>query len=232
VKKAADHKIMVNAHEAVRPTGLCRTYPNLIGNESARGTEYEAFGGNKPFHTTLLPFTRLIGGPMDYTPGIFDTQLSFLSGEHSFVHTTLAKQLALYVTLYSPLQMAADLPESYERYMDAFQFIKDVAVDWDNTYILEAEPGDYITIARKAKGKNEWYIGGITDENSREAVIDLSFLPAGKKYQATIYADGKTADWRTNPKEYVISTKKVTNKTKLKQRLAPSGGVAVSIKEL
>lgn len=146
--------------------------------------------------------------------------------------TTLVKQLALYVTMYSPLQMAADLYQNYEKYPDAFQFIKDVAVDWDNTYILEAEPGDYITIARKAKGKNEWYIGGITDENSREAVIDLSFLPAGKKYQATIYADGKTADWRTNPKEYVISTKKVTNKTKLKQRLAPSGGVAVSIKEL
>lgn len=232
VKKAADYKICVNAHEAVRPTGLCRTYPNLIGNESARGTEYEAFGGSKPFHTTLLPFTRQIGGPMDYTPGIFDTQLSFLTGEHSFVHTTLAKQLALYLTMYSPLQMAADLYQNYEKYPDAFQFIKDVAVDWDNTYILEAEPGDYITIARKAKGKNEWYIGGITDENSREAVIDLSFLPAGKKYQATIYADGKTADWRTNPKEYVISTKKVTNKTKLKQRLAPSGGVAVSIKEL
>ena len=158
VKKAADHKIMVNAHEAVRPTGLCRTYPNLIGNESARGTEYEAFGGNKPFHTTLLPFTRLIGGPMDYTPGIFDTQLSFLSGEHSFVHTTLAKQLALYVTLYSPLQMAADLPESYERYMDAFQFIKDVAVDWDESKYIEAEPGEYITVARKAKKTNKWFV--------------------------------------------------------------------------
>jgi glucan 1,4-alpha-glucosidase len=158
VKKAADHKIMVNAHEAVRPTGLCRTYPNLIGNESARGTEYEAFGGNKPFHTTLLPFTRLIGGPMDYTPGIFDTQLSFLSGEHSFVHTTLAKQLALYVTLYSPLQMAADLPESYERYMDAFQFIKDVAVDWDESKYIEAEPGEYITVARKAKNTNNWFV--------------------------------------------------------------------------
>ena len=232
VKKAADYKIMVNAHEAVRPTGLCRTYPNLIGNESARGTEYESFGGNNVNHTTILPFTRLIGGPMDYTPGIFEGDLSVYGSNKAKLGTTLVKQLALYVTMYSPLQMAADLYQNYEKYPDAFQFIKDVAVDWDNTYILEAEPGDYITIARKAKGKNEWYVGGITDENSREAVIDLSFLPVGKKYVATIYADGKTADWRTNPKEYVISTKKVTSKTKLKQRLAPSGGVAISIKEL
>ena len=232
VKKAADYKIMVNAHEAVRPTGLCRTYPNLIGNESARGTEYESFGGNNVNHTTILPFTRLMGGPMDYTPGIFEGDLSVYGSNKAKLGTTLVKQLALYVTMYSPLQMAADLYQNYEKYPDAFQFIKDVAVDWDNTYILEAEPGDYITIARKAKGKNEWYVGGITDENSREAVIDLSFLPVGKKYVATIYADGKTADWRTNPKEYVISTKKVTSKTKLKQRLAPSGGVAISIKEL
>lgn len=195
VKKAADHKIMVNAHEAVRPTGLCRTYPNLIGNESARGTEYEAFGGNKPFHTTLLPFTRLIGGPMDYTPGIFDTQLSFLSGEHSFVHTTLAKQLALYVTLYSPLQMAADLPESYERYMDAFQFIKDVAVDWDESKYIEAEPGEYITVARKAKNTNNWFVGGITGENARTSTFVLDFLEPGKQYVATLYADGKDADY-------------------------------------
>lgn len=195
VKKAADHKIMVNAHEAVRPTGLCRTYPNLIGNESARGTEYEAFGGNKPFHTTLLPFTRLIGGPMDYTPGIFDTQLSFLSGEHSFVHTTLAKQLALYVTLYSPLQMAADLPESYERYMDAFQFIKDVAVDWDESKYIEAEPGEYITVARKAKNTNNWFVGGITGENARTSTFVLDFLKPGKQYVATLYADGKDADY-------------------------------------
>ena len=175
-------------HEAVRPTGLCRTYPNLIGNESARGTEYEAFGGNKPFHTTLLPFTRLIGGPMDYTPGIFDTQLSFLSGEHSFVHTTLAKQLALYVTLYSPLQMAADLPESYERYMDAFQFIKDVAVDWDESKYIEAEPGEYITVARKAKNTNNWFVGGITGENARTSTFVLDFLEPGKQYVATLYA--------------------------------------------
>lgn len=229
---AAQYHIMVNSHEAVRPTGMYRTYPNWIAQESARGTEFESFNGIRPDHQTILPFTRLMGGPMDYTPGIFEGDLSVYGSNKAKLGTTLVKQLALYVTMYSPLQMAADLYQNYEKYPDAFQFIKDVAVDWDNTYILEAEPGDYITIARKAKGKNEWYVGGITDENSREAVIDLSFLPAGKKYQATIYADGKTADWRTNPKEYVISTKKVTNKTKLKQRLAPSGGVAVSIKEL
>ena len=229
---AAQYHIMVNSREAVRPTGMYRTYPNWIAQESARGTEFESFNGIRPDHQTILPFTRLMGGPMDYTPGIFEGDLSVYGSNKAKLGTTLVKQLALYVTMYSPLQMAADLYQNYEKYPDAFQFIKDVAVDWDNTYILEAEPGDYITIARKAKGKNEWYIGGITDENSREAVIDLSFLPAGKKYQATIYADGKTADWRTNPKEYVISTKKVTNKTKLKQRLAPSGGVAVSIKEL
>ena len=229
---AAQYHIMVNSHEAVRPTGMYRTYPNWIAQESARGTEFESFNGIRPDHQTILPFTRLMGGPMDYTPGIFEGDLSVYGSNKAKLGTTLVKQLALYVTMYSPLQMAADLYQNYEKYPDAFQFIKDVAVDWDNTYILEAEPGDYITIARKAKGKNEWYIGGITDKNSREAVIDLSFLPAGKKYQATIYADGKTADWRTNPKEYVISTKKVTNKTKLKQRLAPSGGVAVSIKEL
>lgn len=229
---AAQYHIMVNSHEAVRPTGMYRTYPNWIAQESARGTEFESFNGIRPDHQTILPFTRLMGGPMDYTPGIFEGDLSVYGSNKAKLGTTLVKQLALYVTMYSPLQMAADLYQNYEKYPDAFQFIKDVAVDWDNTYILEAEPGDYITIARKAKGKNEWYVGGITDENSREAVIDLSFLPVGKKYVATIYADGKTADWRTNPKEYVISTKKVTNKTKLKQRLAPSGGVAVSIKEL
>ena len=229
---AAQYKIMVNSHEAVRPTGLCRTYPNWIAQESARGTEFESFKGNRPDHTTILPFTRLMGGPMDYTPGIFEGDLSQYGSNQAKLSTTLVKQLALYVTMYSPLQMAADLYQSYEKHLDAFQFIKDVAVDWDNTYILEAEPGDYITIARKAKGKNEWYIGGITDENAREAVIDLSFLPEGKKYEATIYADGKKADWRTNPQEYVISTKKVSSKTVLKQRLAPSGGVAISIKEL
>lgn len=230
---AARYRIMVNSHEAVRPTGMCRTYPNWIAQESARGTEFESFNGITPDHTTILPFTRLMGGPMDYTPGIFEGDLSTYGGsKNNKLSSTLTKQLALYVTMYSPLQMAADLYQNYEKHLDAFQFIKDVAVDWDHTYILEAEPGDYITIARKAKGKNEWYIGGITDENAREAVIDLSFLPAGKKFQATIYADGKKADWRTNPKDYVISTKKVSSKTVLKQRLAPSGGVAISIKEL
>lgn len=231
-KTAADYKIMVNSHEAVRPTGMCRTYPNWIAQESARGTEFESFNGNNPDHTTILPFTRLMGGPMDYTPGIFEGDLSVYGSNKAKLSTTLVKQLALYVTMYSPLQMAADLIENYRKYPDAFQFIKDVAADWDNTYILEAEPGDYITIARKAKGVNEWFVGGITDENAREAVIDFSFLPAGKKYVATIYADGKKADWRTNPKDYVITTRKVTSKTKLKQHLAPSGGVAISIKEL
>lgn len=231
-KTAADYKIMVNSHEAVRPTGMCRTYPNWIAQESARGTEFESFNGNNPDHTTILPFTRLMGGPMDYTPGIFEGDLSVYGSNKAKLSTTLVKQLALYVTMYSPLQMAADLIENYRKYQDAFQFIKDVAADWDNTYILEAEPGDYITIARKAKGVNEWFVGGITDENAREAVIDFSFLPAGKKYVATIYADGKKADWRTNPKDYVITTRKVTSKTTLKQRLAPSGGVAISIKEL
>ena len=231
-KTAADYKIMVNSHEAVRPTGMCRTYPNWIAQESARGTEFESFNGNNPDHTTILPFTRLMGGPMDYTPGIFEGDLSVYGSNKARLSTTLVKQLALYVTMYSPLQMAADLIENYRKYPDAFQFIKDVAADWDSTYILEAEPGDYITIARKAKGVNEWFVGGITDENAREAVIDFSFLPAGKKYVATIYVDGKKADWRTNPKDYVITTRKVTSKTTLKQRLAPSGGVAISIKEL
>ena len=231
-EKAAQYKIMVNSHEAVRPTGLCRTYPNWIAQESARGTEFESFNGIRPDHQTILPFTRLMGGPMDYTPGIFEGDLSVYGSNKAKLGTTLVKQLALYVTMYSPLQMAADLYQNYEKYPDAFQFIKDVAVDWDHTYILEAEPGDYITIARKAKGKNEWYVGGITDENSREALIDFSFLPKGKKYQAVIYADGKKADWRTNPKEYVIETRTVSHKTKLRQKLAPSGGVAISIKEL
>lgn len=239
VKKAAEYHICVNGHEAVRPTGLCRTYPNLIGNESARGTEYEAFAGNRPHHTILLPFTRLQGGPMDYTPGIFDTKLSFLqtSGEfldnqdHGFVMTTLCKQLALYVTLYSPLQMAADLPESYEKHMDAFQFIKDVAVDWDQSYYLEAEPGDYLTIARKAKGQDKWFVGAITDENARVANVDFSFLPAGRKYVATIYVDAKNADYEKNPGAYEIKTMKVTSKTKLKQQIARSGGMAISIVE-
>ena len=227
---AAKYRIMVNSHEAVRPTGMSRTYPNWVAQESARGTEFESFNGNRPEHTTILPFTRLMGGAMDYTPGIFEGDLSRYGNNKAKRSTTLVKQLALYVTMYSPLQMAADLPENYEKHLDAFQFIKDVAVDWDNTYILEAEPGDYITIARKAKGKNEWFVGAITDENAREALVDFSFLPKGKTYTATLYTDGKNADWRTNPNSYSIKTMKVTQKTKLKQRLAPSGGLAISIK--
>ena len=232
VTKAADYKICVNAHEAVRPTGLCRTYPNLIGNESARGTEYEAFGGSKPFHTTLLPFNRLIGGPMDYTPGIFDTKLDFMGDlPHGQVQTTLCKQLALYVTLYSPLQMAADLVENYEKHMDAFQFIKDVAVDWDDSKYLEAEPGDYITAARKAKGTNNWFVGGITDENARTANFTLDFLEPGKQYVATLYADGKDADYKENPTSYQIKKGIVTSKTKMYVKLARSGGFALSLIE-
>lgn len=231
ITKAAEYKIMVNAHEAVRPTGLSRTYPNLIGNEAARGTEYESFGGNNADHTTILPFTRLMGGPMDYTPGIFQTRINAYNPDNnSFVHTTLTKQLALYVTLYSPLQMAADLPETYNKFLDAFQFIKDVAVDWDDTYVLEAEPGDYVTIARKAKGKNEWFVGGISDENSRTANVTFEYLPKGKTYTATIYADGKEASYDKNPQSYTIKTIKVTSKTTLKQPIAPGGGFAISIK--
>lgn len=232
VKKAADYKICVNGHEAVRPTGLCRTYPNLIGNESARGTEYEAFGGSKPFHTTLLPFNRLIGGPMDYTPGIFDTKLDFMGDlPHGQVQTTLAKQLALYVTLYSPLQMAADLVENYEKHMDAFQFIKDVAVDWDDSEYIEAEPGDYITVARKAKGTDNWFVGGITDENARTAGFTLDFLTPGKQYVATLYADGKDVDYKENPTSYQIKKGIVTNKTKISVWEARSGGFALSLIE-
>ena len=232
VKKAAKYKIMVNAHEAVRPTGLCRTYPNLIGNESARGTEYEAFNGNKPFHTTVLPFTRLVGGPMDYTPGIFDIKLDFLGNRpHKQVNTTLCKQLALYVTLYSPLQMAADLIENYEKHMDAFQFIKDVAVDWDKSLYLEAEPGDFLTIARKEKGTSRWFVGGITDENARTAEFRLDFLDPSKKYVATLYADGEDADYQNNPTDYRIKKGIVTAKSKLSVRLARSGGFALSLVE-
>lgn len=232
VKKAGEYKIMVNAHEAVRPTGLCRTYPNLIGNESARGTEYEAFNGNKPFHTTVLPFTRLVGGPMDYTPCIFDIKLDFLGNRpHKQVNTTLCKQLALYVTLYSPLQMAADLIENYEKHMDAFQFIKDVAVDWDKSLYLEAEPGDFLTIARKEKGSSRWFVGGITDENARTAEFRLDFLDPTKKYVATLYADGEDADYLKNPTAYRIKKGLVTAKTKLRVRLARSGGFALSLEE-
>jgi hypothetical protein len=231
VKKAADYHICVNAHEAVRPTGLCRTYPNLIGNESARGTEYEAFGGSKPFHLTILPFTRLMGGPMDYTPGIFDLKMSFLKGDHSFVHTTLCKQLALYCTMYSPLQMAADMPENYEKYMDAFQFIKDVAVDWDDSKYVEAEPGRYITVARKAKGTGNWFVGGITGDDARTSTFKLDFLTPGKKYEATLYCDGKDADYISKPESYQIKKMIVTSKTRISVKLARSGGFAISLFE-
>jgi len=233
VTKAADYKIMVNAHEAVRPTGLCRTYPNLIGNEAARGTEYEAFGGSKPFHTTILPFTRLIGGPMDYTPGIFEMDVSKLNPQNnSHVNSTLARQLALYVTMYSPLQMAADLPENYMRFADGFQFIKDVAVDWDDSRALAAEPGDYITIARKAKGTNNWFVGTTVDENGYLSNLKFDFLDEGKQYLATIYADSSDASYKTNPQAYTISKVLVTNKSALKQKCAPGGGYAISIIEI
>ena len=231
-ERAAGYKIMIDSHEAVRPTGLNRTYPNWIAQESARGTEFEAMGGLAPEHTTILPFTRLMGGPMDFTPGIFQTDLSYYgTGGHQRVNTTLVKQLAYYVTMYSPLQMAADIPDNYNRFPDAFQFIKDVAVDWDNSYILEAEPGDYITIARKSKGKNEWFVGGIADENSRTANISFDYLPKGTQYIATIYADGKDANWKRNPQSYTITKVIVNSKSKLKQYIAPGGGVAISIKE-
>jgi glucan 1,4-alpha-glucosidase len=230
-ERAADYQIMINSHEAVRPTGLHRTYPNWIAQESARGTEFEAMGGLAPEHTTILPFTRLMGGPMDYTPGIFQTDLSYYGTGNQRVNTTLAKQLAYYVTIYSPLQMAADLPENYERFPDAFQFIKDVALDWDDTYVLEAEPGDYVTIARKAKGKNEWFVGGITDENPRIAAIPFNYLPQGKNYVATVYADGKDASWNKNPQSYAVRTGIITSKTRLRQQLAAGGGVAISIRE-
>ena len=233
LEKAAEYKIMVNAHEAVRPTGLARTYPNLIGNESARGTEYESFGGSNPDHTTILPFTRLMGGPMDYTPGIFEMDLTKLNPENtSHVNTTLARQLALYVTMYSPLQMAADMIENYQRFPDAFQFIKDVPVDWDDTKILQAEPGDYITIARKQKGGNDWFVGCTVDENGFKSDISLDFLEPGKKYEATIYSDAKDAHYKTNPQAYQIRKQKVTSKSKISQQCAPGGGYAVSIREI
>ncbi len=233
VKKAAEYKIMVNGHEAVRPTGLSRTYPNLIGNESARGTEYEAFGGNNVDHTTILPFTRLVGGPMDYTPGIFETRVSVHNPENtSFVRTTLARQLALYVTMYSPLQMAADLPETYNRFLDAFQFIKDVAIDWDDTKILEAEPGDYITIARKAKGSTSWFAGSTCDEQGRTSKIKFDFLDPGKKYLATIYSDAKNAHYEHNPQAYQIKKRVVTSNSTLIQHCAPGGGYAISLVQI
>ena len=233
VTEAAKHKIMVNAHEAVRPTGLCRTYPNLIGNESARGTEYEAFAGNKPFHTTVLPFTRLQGGPMDYTPGIFDMDMKEVNPDgNGHVNSTIARQLALYVTMYSPLQMAADVPEVYNRHLDAFQFIKDVAVDWDESRYLEAEPGRYIVAARKAKGGDDWYVGCTANENGHQSTISLDFLDKDKKYEAVIYADAPDAHYASNPHAYKIEKKKVTSKSRLKMKAAPGGGYAISIKPI
>ena len=230
LEKAAKYHLMVNAHEAVRPTGLCRTWPNLIGNESAQGTEYQAFGGSVPNHTTMLPFTRLIGGPMDYTPGIFENDIHKLNpNSHSWCNTTLCNQLSLYVTLYSPLQMAADLPENYERFRDAFQFIVDVPVSWDTVWYLEAEPYEYVTIARKQKDKNAWFIGSTNGYDPRTAMIDLSFLPAGQKYTATIYADAKDAHYRNNPQAYTITTKTVTSKSKLRLFTAAGGGCAIKI---
>lgn len=230
LEKAAKYHLMVNAHEAVRPTGLCRTWPNLIGNESAQGTEYQAFGGSAPNHTTMLPFTRLIGGPMDYTPGIFENDIHKLNpNSNSWCNTTLCNQLSLYVTLYSPLQMAADLPENYERFRDAFQFIVDVPVEWDTVYYLEAEPYEYVTIARKQKDKNAWFIGSTNGYDPRTAMIDLSFLPAGQKYTATIYADAKDAHYRNNPQAYTITTKTVTSKSKLRLFTAAGGGCAIKI---
>ena len=231
VMRAAEKKIMVNSHESSRPTGVHRTYPNYIAAEAARGNEFNAWSsGNPPMHETILPFTRLLGGPMDYTPGIFEGKMSFYDkSKKEQVHTTLAKQLALYVTMYSPLQMAADLPENYERHLDAFQFIKDVSVDWDDTKILEAEPGDYITIARKTKGKESWFVGSITDENARKTSIALDFLSPRKKYKAIVYEDGKDAHWEKNPKSYSIRTIEVTSKSRINLSLAAGGGTAISI---
>ena len=230
VTEAAKHHIMVNAHEAVRPTGLCRTYPNLIGNESARGTEYQAFGGTQPAHVTILPFTRLNGGPMDFTPGIFEMELSTFADNNSHVNATIANQLGLYVTMYSPLQMAADLPEHYQRHMDAFQFIKDVAVDWSESRYLMAEPGDYIIIARKAKKSGQWFMGCVVDEQSRSFDVPLSFLEPGKSFEATIYRDAEDAHYKTNPKAYVIEKKVVSASDTLSLTAAPGGGFAVSFR--
>ena len=233
LKQAAKHHIMVNAHEAVRPTGLCRTWPNLIGNEAARGTEYEATNGSKPFHTTILPFTRLQGGPMDYTPGIFEMDMSKNNPKNpNHVNSTLARQLALYVTMYSPLQMAADMIEHYEEHMDAFQFIKDVAVDWDDSRYLEAEPGRYIVAARKAKGTNNWFVGCTASEHGHTSTVKFDFLDPGKKYIATVYADAKDAHYKTNPQAYTIKQSTVTAKSSMKLTAAPGGGYAISIIEV
>lgn len=232
LEKAAEHKIMVNAHEAVRPTGLCRTWPNLIGNESARGTEYQAFGGSKPFHVSVLPFTRLIGGPMDYTPGIFEMNISKLNpNNNSHANCTIANQLGIYVVMSSPLQMACDFPENYERFMDAFQFIKDVALDWEKSVYLEAEPGRYITVARKSKKDGKWFVGNVTGTDAHTSEISLDFLDPGKKYIARIYSDGKDADYKTNPQSYQIKEVKCTSKSKLKINSVPAGGFAISFVE-
>ena len=233
VELAAKHHIMVNAHEAVRPTGLCRTWPNLIGNESALGTEYQAFAGTQPGHTAILPFTRLQGGPMDYTPGIVEMDIAKFSPEkQTHVLSTICGQLALYVTMYSPLQMAADLPENYARFMDAFQFIKDVPVDWQRSVYLEAEPMEYVTIARQDKNSDSWFVGCVTGKSAHDSNFKLDFLDPGRKYEATIYADGKNADYRNNPQAYTITKKKVTAKTALKLHSAAGGGFAISIKPL
>jgi hypothetical protein len=233
IEKAVDYEIMVNAHEAVRPTVICRTYPNLIGNEAARGTEFQAFGGSKANHTTVLPFTRLMGGPMDYTPGIFEMDIAKLNpGNNSHCNTTIANQLGLYVVMYSPLQMAADLPENYNRFLDAFQFIKDVPVEWETSKYVEAEPGYYITTARKDKNSNNWFVGNVNGLQARTATISLDFLEKGKKYEATIYADASDAHYKTNPQAYKITKQKVTNKSKLKMTTAPGGGYGISIVEV
>lgn len=232
IERAADYQIMVDSHEAPRPTGLCRTYPNWLAQESARGGEFESMGGNPPSHTCILPFTRLKGGPMDYTPGLFETRMSYYNeGKDSQAGTTLARQLALYMTMPSPMQMACDLPENYERFPDAFQFIKDVPVDWSDSRYLEAEPNRYITVARRDKHSDDWYVGAITDENARVAEIDLSFLPDGK-YEAKIYEDAPDAHWKDNPQAYRIRTVKVKPGQKLRQPLAPGGGAAIQIRKL
>jgi hypothetical protein len=233
-RRAADYQLMINSHESSRPTGFSRTYPNYIAAEAARGNEFNAWSnGNPPMHETILPFTRLLGGPMDYTPGIFEIKMSYYDKTKTEqVHTTLAKQLALYVTMYSPLQMAADLPENYEKYPDAFQFIKDVAVDWQDSKYLEAEPGDYLTVVRKTKGKETWFLGAITDENARKSEIKLDFLTKGKKYKAIIYEDAQDAHWKNNPIAYIIKTIEVTSKSKINLNLAPGGGTAISFEPI
>jgi hypothetical protein len=234
VKKAAEHKVMLNGHEMVRPTGLCRTYPNLIGSESARGTEYQAFGGTMPHHVTILPFTRLNGGPMDYTPGIFFMDLAAVTDgrNDSWVNATLANQLALYVTMSSPLQMAADLPEHYAQFMDAFQFIKDVDIDWLQSKYLLAEPGEYVVVARQGKKKGQWFCGGVTDDNKRTLEVPMNFLEAGKTYEATIYADAENADYKENPQAYKIWKQDVTASDVLSMTMAPGGGFAISFEEV